>query len=88
MVDDKFSQFPKSALNKCGWKIWALTKDKTQVLFSTKPSIGDLLKRNWRVEHQTIHEACGIKVRCNGRGTAKMSEDTLQRFRYNCVRLN
>merc|ERR1711997_49037 len=84
MVNDNFSKFPTSALNSCS--NWKTAKNK--VIYSTKPSFGDLLKRKWRVEHQTTHKACGIKVRCDGRGTAKMGEDVLQRFRYNCVRLN
>merc|ERR1719192_1390935 len=56
MVKDKFSKFPTSALQAC--KNWENAKNK--VIFSTKPSVGDLLKRKWRVEHQTTHKACGI----------------------------
>merc|ERR1712046_416414 len=84
MVADNFSKFPTSAKLACqNWN-----NAKTKVNFSTKPSVADLFKRKWRVEHQTIHKACGIRVRCDGRGQVKMGKDVVQRFRYNCVRLN
>merc|ERR1711972_1305252 len=63
MVQDNFSKFPTSAKACKKWK-----DAKTKVNFSTKPSIADLFKKKWRVEHQSIHKACGIKVRCDGRG--------------------
>ena len=75
-----FSSFPRSALQNCD--NWANAKNK--VVFSTKPTGGDLISRRWRVEEKTEHLACGIKVVCETRGKFDMKTKKYTRYNPRC----
>merc|ERR1712154_736021 len=63
---NNFSKFPPSTRNCNDW-----INAENKVNFSTKPTLLEVAKKSWTIEMQTVHEACGKRVRCDARGKVR-----------------